>query len=181
MTARPHDFVERFVTLAGEGRTNVQIAAEFGVSKRLLERCRRDNPDLSARIIAARAARREARRAPHGTRARYDGGCRCDDCRGANREKHRQIRAAKRAREGLPPVDPNWRKRKRDETPQPDLTLVDASHRVRIRVGSETVRAIEQLIARGEATVIIMERLDVSYAAVKTVRDGMAKAAESAA
>lgn len=47
----------------------------------------------------------DAERYEHGTRARYVGGCRCDDCRAANTKRYRERRA--QIREQLPDVRPN--------------------------------------------------------------------------
>lgn len=40
----------------------------------------------------------------HGVKAGYESGCRCEKCKGWNREKARKYRAAKRAAEGKPPA-----------------------------------------------------------------------------
>lgn len=68
-----------------------EAAAALGVTERTLNRRRKTEPDLARVLDEARQEilrlRRENR--PHG-RTRYNEGCRCEECKRANRESHRQ-------------------------------------------------------------------------------------------
>lgn len=95
MTRQRRVVIDRAAVLAmvGEGATNEQIAARFGVTVRTLTRHRRNDPLFNDAIKATREAYFEANRVPHGSPSRYSHGCRCDPCRAANTERGRQQRA----------------------------------------------------------------------------------------
>jgi hypothetical protein len=86
--------------LNAEGMTDAEVAAELGITRAYAGIVRRD---LQLPAIVKRSAPRAPRepRAPrqvlgHGTNASYARGCRCDDCRRAQREYHRAWMASRR-------------------------------------------------------------------------------------
>lgn len=167
---------EVIVAMAGDGATNQQIAHAMGITVRTLDRDRAKDPGFNAELIAAREVYvREHVLAPCGTPSAYNRHCRYgepidDACRAASTDAHREWSHRKRAKLGLPPVDPNWRRRRRVERyvrvsePRPRATTTDR---------------IEQAIASGWPVTMIMQEFGLSYAQYREHRERLDEAAAS--
>lgn len=160
---------DRLLELVRDGHTNAEIAAALGCTLRTIQRRRAADRELSQAIIDARRSIAEANAPGHGSHARYVRGCRCRPCTSANTIRCRNERLARRARNGLPPPDPNRGRRR---------SVAETVVRGEIFQPSRDT-LIAQAIARGERTTAIMQRLACSYEAVAAVRASMDEAVAS--
>lgn len=87
---------QEFKVNVESGFSDVRLAELYGVSSKTISRWR-DQLGLANQYAPPVA--------PCGQVAKYDRGCRCDDCRSANTARHAQVVARMQAR-GLPPGDP---------------------------------------------------------------------------
>lgn len=149
------------VSLARNGATNDQIAKALSVAGRTLCRDRAADPELNEAIKAARTEYAAENRVPCGTPTRYGAGCRCADCREAQRIRHYEWTLTRRARLGLPPPNPRrGRRAKPYGTRTPVLVL-------------SLTEQVEQAIAAGHMVSRIMAEHSISYELYREIRDGL--------
>lgn len=162
--------------MARDGATNQQIANAVGITTRTFDRDRAKDPEWNAEIKAARAAYVEENvLAPCGTASacnrHYRNGEPIDDaCRAAAAAAHLAWSHRRRARLGLPPVDPNWRRRAR---------VTRYVHVSEPRPRPTTSARIEQAIARGWPVTMIMQEFGLSYAQYRDHRERLDAAVAS--
>jgi hypothetical protein len=157
------------IAMVADGDTNQQIADRCGITVRTMCRDRAKHPEFNAAIIAARRAFTQAHPLAHGIRSRYNKGCRCDECREANRVGNYELTLQRRQRAGMPPPDPRYGPRRGPRQRRRIERAADATYAV----------LIAQRIARGCLIKEIMDALGVTYEQVKSVRDQLAEAAAS--
>lgn len=89
------DHTEEITRLHADGLTDREIADTIGLAQTTVSRMRRE---LKLPALTTLPWRRDpSELAGHGTNASYARGCRCDDCREANREYMRAYRERRRA------------------------------------------------------------------------------------
>lgn len=174
--------------LHSQGLTDKQIAEQIGVTHLEVGRLRRDLGLTAHRPPAWRRAPEQLR--PHGTHASYARGCRCDDCKTANREYFREWKQKRRAH-GVPaehhgtPYGYQLGCRKRSECPADtsctDAMLAEERRRRREagipeqapRVAAEPVRAhVRALLDHGMSVHTVAHTAGVSLSGVKTLLYG---------